>query len=193
MADAGIGSGGVDAGALGVLEISSIGRGIEAADAMLKRAAVDLHLSRPICPGKYLAMVRGPLADVRDAVETGVLTAGDSLVDSLVLTAPHPGLMPALTQTSGVNQCRALGIIECFTICAALKAADAAAKRADVALIEVRLAIMMAGKGFVTFTGDEAAVQEAVDTGRATAVADGMLATAVVIPRPREELLTFLV
>lgn len=179
--------------ALGVLEMASIARGIEAADAMLKRADVTLHLSRPMCPGKHVTMVRGLLADVRTAVETGAAMAGDQLVDSLVLARPHPGLLPALTQTSGVTDLRSVGIVECFSLCAALKAADAAVTRAAIDLMEVRLAIMMAGKGFVTFTGDESAVQEAVDAAAAVASAEGMLAAAVVIPRPREELLSFLV
>ncbi len=182
---------GVDA--IGVLEISSVGRGILAAEAMLKRAGVTLRMSRPICPGKHITMVEGPLADITDAVAAGVESAGDSLVDSLILSRPHPGLLPALTQTSGVTHFQALGIIECFTLCATLKAADAASKQADVTPIEVRLGIMMAGKGFFTLTGDESAVQEAVNVARAAVVADGMLASAVVIPRPREELLTFLV
>jgi microcompartment protein CcmL/EutN len=180
-------------GALGVLEMNSIACGIEAADAMLKRAAVSLYLSRPICPGKHITMVHGLLADVIEAVAAGAAMAGDRLVDSLILARPHPGLLPAMTQTSGVTGLSAVGIIECFSLCAALRAADAAVTRAAVDLIEVRLAIMMAGKGFVTFTGDESAVKEAVDAAAAIASGEGMLAAAVVIPQPREELLSFLV
>lgn len=183
----------LDQGALGVLEVSSIGRGIAAADLMLKMASVEIQMARPVCPGKYLIMVRGSVSHVADAVERGTAVAGDALIDSLVLPRPHASIGPAISQTTGLTGVRALGVVECYTLCAAIQAADQAAKGAAIDLIEVRLAIMMAGKGFVTFSGDEAAVQSAVDLARAAAAKAGMLTSAIVIPRPADELIAFLV
>ena len=40
-------------------------------DAMLKAADVDLVLSRSICSGKYMVMVRGDVAAVQAAVSAG--------------------------------------------------------------------------------------------------------------------------
>ena len=37
--------------AIGVLELNSIARGFEAADDMVKTAAVDLLVAKPVCPG----------------------------------------------------------------------------------------------------------------------------------------------
>lgn len=178
--------------ALGCLEMTSIARGVEATDLMLKRAAVELVISRAICPGKYFAALTGPVEDVKNALETGVSAAGDSLADSLYLTSPDRSIFPALAQTTDIKGIDALGIVETYSLCSAIEAADRAAKRALVDLLEIRLSIMLAGKSFVSFTGGHAAVSTAVEAGAAAAREKGLLACAVVIPRPRNELNLFL-
>ena len=45
---------------------------------MLKAAAVDLLLSRSICSGKYMVMVRGDVSAVQAAVSAGI--AGGALL-----------------------------------------------------------------------------------------------------------------
>ena len=83
---------------------------------------------------------------------------------------------------------KALGLIETKGTLAAVEAADAMVKAADVTLVEkTRL-----GGGLVTITvtGDVAAVQAAVDAGAAAVerIAASSLAAKLVIPRPHEEL-----
>ena len=63
-------------------------------------------------------------------------------------------------------------------------------KAANVQLIEVRLAMALGGKAFVTLTGNVAAVQAAVDAGAAVVAGKGLLVNKVVIPHPRPELLS---
>src|SRR4051795_11203909 len=53
--------------AVALLETSSIARGIEATDSMLKRAAVDLLMTTIVPRGKYLVMIGGAVADVEAA------------------------------------------------------------------------------------------------------------------------------
>jgi microcompartment protein CcmL/EutN len=178
--------------ALGSLETTSIARGIEATDLMLKRAAVELVISRVICPGKYLAVLTGPVEDVKNALEAGVTAAGDSLADSLYLTNPDRRIFPALAQTTELKGIDALGIVETYSLCSAIEAADRAAKQAMVDLLEIRLSVMLAGKSFVTFTGSHAAVRAAVEAAAAAAREKGLLVCSVVIPRPRSELNLFL-
>jgi microcompartment protein CcmL/EutN len=81
----------------------------------------------------------------------------------------------------------ALGIIESFNVATLLQAADAAAKRATVQLLEIRLAMALGGKAFVTMTGDVASVQAAVAAGRKVIADAGMLVNAVVISRPHPD------
>ncbi|MDW8131073.1 MAG: BMC domain-containing protein [Bryobacterales bacterium] len=70
-----------------------------------------------------------------------------------------------------------------------IEAADAAVKAADVRLIELRLAMALGGKAFVTMTGDVAAVEAAVSAGAAVVAQKGLLVNRVVIASPRPELL----
>ncbi|HID7502137.1 TPA: BMC domain-containing protein [Salmonella enterica] len=70
--------------AIGILELTSIAKGMELGDAMLKSANVDLLVSKTICPGKFLLMLGGDIGAVQQAIETGTSQAGEMLVDSLV-------------------------------------------------------------------------------------------------------------
>ncbi|STE85374.1 propanediol utilization protein PduT [Escherichia coli] len=45
--------------AVGILELSSIAKGMETGDAMLKSANVELLVSKTLCPGKFLLMLGG--------------------------------------------------------------------------------------------------------------------------------------
>ena len=87
----------------------------------------------------------------------------------------------------------ALGIIESFSVTSLIEAADAAAKAADVQLIELRLAMALGGKAFATMTGSVSAVQAAVDAGAEVVSAKGLLVNKVVIPRPHKNLLSEMV
>ena len=64
---------------IGLIELTSIAAGFLACDAMLKAANVDVVLSRSICSGKYMVMVRGDVAAVQAAVAAGVSGARFSL------------------------------------------------------------------------------------------------------------------
>jgi microcompartment protein CcmL/EutN len=81
----------------------------------------------------------------------------------------------------------ALVILESFNVTTLLQAADACAKAANVTLLEVRLAMALGGKAFVTLTGDIGSVQASVAAGRAVIAEAGVLVSAVVISRPHPD------
>ena len=174
---------------LGLIELSSVASGFLACDAMLKAAAVSLVLSRSICSGKYMVMVRGDVSAVEASVAAGVAGARFSVIDSFVIPNLHESIFPAISGASKVDALEALGIVESFSVAALIEGADAAAKAAAVELIEIRLAMALGGKAFVTMTGDVAAVEAAVDAGARIVGQKGMLVNKVVIPHPRPELL----
>ena len=87
-----------------------------------------------------------------------------------------------------LSSLKALGILEFFSVTGAIIAADAAAKAANVSLIEIRLGTGIGGKSFVTFTGDVGAVEESVEAGAKTAENSGALLEKVVIAHPDKEL-----
>lgn len=176
--------------AIGMIEASSIALGNDIEDAMLKAAAVDLVIARTICSGKFAVIVRGDVAAVQSSVSAGVERTQDSLIDWIVIPNIHPQVFPALTGTVELKpeEASALGIIETFSACSAIEAADAAVKAGNVTLFRVHIAMAIGGKGFVQVTGDVAAVEAAVAAGSAVAADKGLLVNRVVIPRPRAEL-----
>ena len=62
---------------IGFLEFNSIAKGIEAADIILKTAAVDLIFSRASCPGKYYVLFTGEVAAVQASLDAGRAVAGE--------------------------------------------------------------------------------------------------------------------
>lgn len=176
----------MSAPALGILETNSVARGMVTADAMAKRAPVRLLESHPISPGKYLIVVGGAVADVDEAMQTGVEIAAHTLVDRLFLPNAHEQLTPAMTGTADVGQLQSVGVIETFTVASTVLAADAAAKAAEVRLLEMRLANGLGGKAFVIMTGELDQVEAGVAAGVA-AISHGLLLAHEVIPAPHDD------
>lgn len=173
---------------IGFLELNSIAKGIEAADAMLKAAEVSLIAARTSCPGKYQVLVSGEVAAVQSSVEAGIDIAHGCVVDSLVIPRVHPQVIEAINMSTLPEHMNAVGIVEYFSVTASILGADAAAKAAEVTLLEVRLGTGIGGKSFVTLTGDVSAVEAGVEAASAPAQEAGMLVNSVVIPSPDVEL-----
>lgn len=173
---------------IGLIELSSVAAGFLVADTMLKAGNVRLYLSRSICSGKYMVLVAGDASAVASAVEGGVAAAEGCVIDSFVITQIHPDVLLALGRSQVAPPEGALGVLESFNVATLIRAADAAAKSANVQLLEVRLAMALGGKAFFTLTGDVASVQAAVDAGRAVIAEAGMLVNAVVIARPHPDI-----
>jgi microcompartment protein CcmL/EutN len=153
--------------ALGVLEIGTIARGVVVADAALKRAPAILLSSRAISGGKHLVMLEGGVAEIQEAMLAGKLAAGTALLDHLELAAADDQVWPMLgapvspPDWTDDPEAEAVAIIETTTVCAAIAAADAACKVAEVTVRDVRFAIDLAGKAYFTLTGSLDSIQAA--------------------------------
>ena len=172
---------------IGLVELSSVVAGFLVADAALKAGTVRLVLSRSICSGKYMVLIAGDPSAVQRAIKAGCEAATGCLIDSFVITNIHPDVITAMGRTSVAPPDGALGILESFNVATLIRAADACAKSAPVQLFEVRVAMALGGKAFVTMTGDISAVQTAVEAGRKIIADAGMLVNAAVITRPHPD------
>ena len=168
------------ANAIGMVELTSIARGIETSDFMVKAAQVELIRSSTVCPGKYIIIIAGDTGDVKASMAEGIRQGGESVVNTLLLPNAHPQLIPAISMTTQPPAGGAVGVLEFYSIASA----DVAAKAANVTLIEVRIGYAIGGKGFVTLTGDVGAVREAV--AAASRDAELLVGTSV-IPRPAQQ------
>lgn len=175
--------------AIGIVETSSIAKGFQIADTVLKTADIEIVVNRTICPGKYMVLISGEVDAVNASIEAGVLAGAHTVVDSFVIANVHPAVFPAISGVTHLPKMEALGVIESFSVASCIEAADAAVKACQVELICIHLAMAIGGKGWVSMTGDVAAVEEAVAIGARAIAAKGLLVESVVIPNPRPEVI----
>ncbi|EHG6160709.1 propanediol utilization microcompartment protein PduT [Escherichia fergusonii] len=172
--------------AIGILELTSIAKGMETGDAMLKSSSVDLLVSKTICPGKFLLMLGGDVGAVQQAIMTGTTLAGEMLVDSLVLPNIHSSILPAISGLNSVEQRSAVGVVETWSVAACISAADRAVKAANVTLVRVHMAFGIGGKCYMVVAGDVSDVENAVTVASECAGEKGLLVYRSVLPRPHE-------
>lgn len=198
--------------ALGILEIRSWSASIAALDAAEKAGRITLlQVELNDFYGAVLKFA-GNVADVRAAVGAGEQIARQMRVEVMsdVIPAPSAAAMPAVIAPREFNVLIeqdvvhfpdkerpvseqlpfAIGMIETQGFTAVIEAIDTAAKAASVEVIGKE----KLGGGFVTvlLKGDVAAVQAAVDAGKAKVEGLGKLIAAHVIPRPSGAILSLL-
>ncbi|MGM0442020.1 MAG: BMC domain-containing protein [Elusimicrobiota bacterium] len=174
--------------AIGLIELCSIAKGFEVTDSLLKTAGSELVESHSVCPGKFIVLITGRTADVESSLDAGLELAEDAFVDKLMIPNIHSQLVPAIRGMSDVTELESLGIIETFSAASSIIAADAAAKKANIDLIDVRLANALGGKAYVTLTGEVGAVRSSVNAGCMSIKEEGILVRRVVIPRPHKDM-----
>jgi microcompartment protein CcmL/EutN len=173
--------------ALALIDFSSIAVGIEAADAMVKRAEIDVIRAGTVQPGRYLVLIGGTVAEVQESLAAGREIGGDTVLDHVFLPHVHPEVVEAIGGGRVPQRSDALGVVETATVAAAIHAADAGIKGADVRLVEIRLADGLGGKGIVLYSGLVADVEAAVEIG-AGVLETRLLVREVVIPQLHAEM-----
>lgn len=156
--------------ALVLFEFSSIAWGMVAADAMVKRSAVELIHAGTVQPGRYLVLLGGEVAEVEEAMKAGKSVGGPAVEDVIWLPGVHPDVMVALhpanqAPRTTTNQ-DALGIVETRTAPAAIHAGDIAVKGAQIQLLSIRVSDGLGGKGLVLLTGLVSDVEAALELVR---------------------------
>lgn len=176
--------------ALALIELSSIGRGIRVLDAVAKKAEVRVHTATPVSSGKYLLVFTGGVAEVEESLAEGVAAGGTTVIHKLLLPQVHIGVVAAMQgRVDAADGVDALAIVEMLSLASTVSAADAAAKAADVTLLEIRLGQGIGGKGFFTLTGGQSDVEAAVAAASEIGERDGFLAAVEIIPRPHADLI----
>ena len=173
---------------IGVIELKSIPKGVEAADAALKSAGIDMVSAHPSCPGKYEIILTGSISDVSAAVSHVQSRFEGYVIDSSVMGRIDEQVIKALFGTNTGEKSGSLGLIETFSAASAIKAADIAVKTARVAIYDLRISRGMGGKGIVLLTGDVGDVTAAVEAGSKYAMELATLSSKAVIAAPHKDL-----
>jgi carbon dioxide concentrating mechanism protein CcmO len=184
--------------ALGLVSTQSFPAVVGTADAMLKSADVMLIGYEKTGSGQCTAVVRGGVADVRMAVETGTETAQQfgQFISSSIIPRPLPNLeavLPICMHLDALERIgrgrmgnHALGLLETRGFPAMVGAADAMIKAADIKVV----AHQSIGDGLCTviIQGSLSNVAIAVEAGMHEAERIGELHAVMVIPRPLDDL-----
>ena len=174
--------------AIGVIELKSIPKGVEAADAALKSSGVEMVSAHPSCPGKYEIILTGSISNVDAAVSHVVSRFDGYVIDSSVMGRIDEQVIKALFGTQTSERTGSLGLVETFSAASAIKAADIAVKTARVEIYDLRVSRGMGGKGVVMITGDVGDVTAAVEAGANYAKSVSTLSSYTVIAAPHTEL-----
>ncbi|MEE8561416.1 MAG: BMC domain-containing protein, partial [Gemmatimonadota bacterium] len=105
--------------ALALVDFSSIAVGIEAADAMVKRAEIDVIRAGTVQPGRYLVLIGGTVADVQESLGAGRDVGGEAVLDYVFLPHVHPEVVEAIGGGRVPDVADALGIVETASVAAA--------------------------------------------------------------------------
>ncbi len=183
--------------ALGLIETLGMVPAINGADQMLKTADVELISYENIGSTLVAVMVKGDVAAVKAAVESGAVAAAEigKLTAQNVMPRPIRGVgdivsVHAVESSDDNDQAerpKAMGLIETFGIVYVLEAADAMMKAADVELIGYEN--VASGYISVLVQGDVAACKSAVESGiKAVEAMGAEVYSSVVIPTPHPDL-----
>jgi carbon dioxide concentrating mechanism protein CcmO len=184
---------------LGMVSTQSFPAVVGTADTMLKSAGVTLVGFEKIGSGYCTAIVRGAIADVRLAVESGVQVAEQfgQYVSSLVIPRPLPNLEVILPIGSRLSQFadgdsqsrlsnQAIGLLETRGFPAMVGACDAMLKAAEVYLASYET--IGASLCTAIIRGSVADVAVAVEAGMREAERIGDFHSLMIIPRPLDDL-----
>lgn len=150
---------------VGFLELSSIAKGIQILDLLIKKATIHIIFAEPVSSGKYLIAFDGEVEDVRSSALAGCELAGPNLIAWFILPNIHPDILPTLIKSTTIQQCEALGILEMTTCSATIVAVDSALKTSKVQLLKIQLAKGIGGKAYFVIEGEVADVEVALSAG----------------------------
>lgn len=172
---------------LGVLEFSSVARGLLVCDAVLKKAHIRVLRASPVGSGKFIVILTGGEADLLEAMNEGTSIGGDVLEGHTYIPQIHPQVVAALSRKGRVEVALdSVGILESSSLASLIRAADISAKMAQVHVVELTFDLDLGGKGYFTITGELAEVLSAVEAAEQQLRSDGAFVAREVIARPHD-------
>ncbi len=173
-----------------LIEFSSIAIGVLASDAMVKKAPLAMFKAGTVHPGKFLTLIGGQVAPVEESYREGLRIAQSAVIDHVFLPDIASQVIAAVMGVKLTGEAESLGVIETSTVASNIKAADAAVKGAEVAILEIRLADDLGGNSFTYFSGSLENIQAAIRLGSERLAKTEIRLHTAIVPRADEFLLT---
>ncbi|MBS4534533.1 BMC domain-containing protein [Clostridium sp. D2Q-14] len=148
---------------VGLIEVSSISKGIAILDDIVKRLEVDVLVARSICPGKYMILLQGNTSSVRIAVCIGDELGQKYITKSCIIDNINTHIFSVMKGKIEPENMDALGVIETKNVVSSIIIADIVWDSSDVELIKIKLGNGIGGKGLLAFTGNVSSVKNAIE------------------------------
>ncbi len=172
--------------AIGLIETNSIAKGLFLVDQMIKKAPVEVLISKTVSPGKYVVLIAGDVASTEESMQAGMERVSPFLVDSLFIPNVHPEVLSGIKENYKKMKIDSLLIAEVATVSSTISALDKGLKAAEVALIRLKLGQGLGGKGYFILTGDLSQTQAALSEVQRI-LSDGKLLHSEIIASPHDE------
>ena len=176
---------------IGAIEFRSISKGIEAADAMVKAAEVDILYFKTICPGRFLVILSGDVGAIKSAVDEGISVGSGHIVDSFTINGVHEDIVQALKRKISTKIDGAVGIMETNSVCSGIEALDKTLKGGAVSLVKLQLAAGIGGKLIYVISGGLSDVEYAMNIAE-EAIDKKRVVNISIIPSPDELIIKYL-
>ncbi|HBQ20760.1 MAG: hypothetical protein A2Z91_08180 [Deltaproteobacteria bacterium GWA2_38_16] len=173
--------------AIGLIELSSIARGLLVSDAMIKKAPVEILMSQTTSPGKYLILVNGDVASVQESTQVAIALSESFLIDSLFIPHVHEQVVPGIKKVFSKKELNSVGVVETASVASAIISLDQALKAATVYLIDMRLGQGLGGKGYFVLSGELSEIEAAVFAANRSLEENKMGVKSEIIARPHED------
>ena len=175
--------------ALAVIEFRDIPAGVDATDAMLKKAPIAFVKCGTISRGRYLTLIGGSTGSVEESLQEGLDAGATNVLDHLLLADVHPRVFEAILGRRKPGTSGALAIVETDTVASNVRAAESVLKGTPVDVIEIRLADAgLSGKGVSVYQGDLSDIEAAVDIATQYVAQAGLKLRYRIISAPHEGL-----
>lgn len=168
---------------LGSIEFRSIGKGIEVADSMTKKASVEILMLKTICPGKFLVILSGHEDEVKESIDYGLDLANGYIIDSFIINAVHEDIIQGFKNKYGEYSKGAIGIVETINVCSGIYALDKTLKGSNVKLAKLQPAFGIGGKLVYIVAGEVSDVEYGMNIARES-LKEKKIVNISVIPSP---------
>ena len=175
--------------AIAVVEFNSIADGIFTTDALLKKSPIAMIKSGTVSGGRYLTIFGGTTGSVVESLTEALTVGAGSVLDHAFLPDVHANVHDAVLGKHAACEQEAVAILETDAVAANVRAAEAALKGTEVALVEMRLAeYEMSGKAISVYNGVLHEIEAAINIAGETLRGRSAFTRHRIIARPHDTL-----
>ncbi|NFU93568.1 BMC domain-containing protein [Clostridium sporogenes] len=151
---------------IGGIEFRSLSKGIEICDLMVKKSYVNILMSKPICPGKFLVIISGDSEEVYEAINVGKNTGEKFIIDTFIIHGVDNRIIEFLKgKREKTKFVESIGTIETTNVSSGIVALNKALKFSNIDILKINMAFGIGGKLLFIVSGSVSDLDEGIKEG----------------------------